>query len=74
LPLAADFPRLPLLLLMLMLMLWEEEARPKRVRRPTPAPAAAADEDANQQTANEAGMGGDDPASVQERLATAKSR
>ncbi|KWU46050.1 SWIRM-domain-containing protein, partial [Rhodotorula sp. JG-1b] len=39
----------------------------------TPAPvAAAADEDANQHTANEAGMGGDDPASVQKRMATAR--
>ncbi|GAA5876585.1 hypothetical protein JCM3774_005993 [Rhodotorula dairenensis] len=31
-----------------------------------------ADEDANQRTANEAGMGGDDPASVQKRMATAR--
>ncbi|GAA5986063.1 hypothetical protein JCM10908_006390 [Rhodotorula pacifica] len=30
------------------------------------------DEDANQRTANEAGMGGDDPASVQKRMATAR--
>lgn len=50
----------------------DSSAVPSNDGTPAPVAAAAVDEDANQQTANEAGMGGDDPASVQKRMATAR--
>ena len=50
----------------------DSSAAPSNDGTPAPVAVAAADDDANQHTANEAGMGGDDPASVQKRMATAR--